>query len=52
MMIQEQLAVDPQAQTYTTYYGGSEDTNQMIELLRKYRKRLKVKAQAKEAASN
>jgi hypothetical protein len=50
LMLQEQLQFDPQAKTYTTYYGGSVSTEKMIKLLRKYQDRVKEKREAKEAA--
>ena len=49
-IIQEQLRKDPEAKVFRSYYGGSEDTEGLIEALKAAKKRLKAKADAKAQA--
>lgn len=50
-ILQEQLRTDPEANVYRSYYGGSDETNQMIQALKDAKKRLKQKREALEQAS-
>lgn len=50
LILQDQLATDPTVRTYRTYYGGDDETDELLTQLREAKARLKEKREAREQA--